>query len=699
MPPPPSRLFSLRHVLLVAFFVGLFALEVGHGLSRLDALRTRARRELLERLEREHADLAHDLRELLGEGGAHATYLSRLPAIAPVLTAGSGGAREELERQILLYLVSFRGIDRVRLLDARGAELVRCERIGAGVGAIHGEALLEAGDESIRRLVEGHPPGEVVVSELVVDAERVEVAESDRAVFHYATRVEEGGASGILAVTVYAAPLRQAVRGFAGLEGVTSLLLDAGGSPFADLGVTADPVPLSPAILADESANGSPWIVDGDLHWMIDEVGRSPRLFLASAVPAAAIEAEAGAWRGEQLRVIASVIVIGLSITIASAFFLRTSLRAIRLRESERYLARLAKEGAKYRALMEGAADMILIVDPATGTVRESNTSAQETLPLPSPSGGAGAALDPLLVETDRPLYRSALRRALDEGPVAERTLRLTGRSGEELEVEARFAAIEFGGEHVIEVSLRDMTHERELERRMRTSDRLSSLGLLTAGVAHEINNPLEGIGNYLSLAQRDGLDDEQRSRYLQQIRQGFERIKNIVGELLRFARPRVDQQSAADLTAVVEGALSVARYSKEAKDVEVRRVGLDRRVPVQGDAGRLEQVLLNLILNAGRAMGGRGGLEIAAERDGDEVVLSVRDEGPGIPEADLGRIFDPFFTRSGGTGLGLAVSYGIVHAHGGTLSARNRPQGGAELQIRLPAAAERPGTVRGGAA
>ena len=218
----------------------------------------------------------------------------------------------------------------------------------------------------------------------------------------------------------------------------------------------------------------------------------------------------------------------------------------------------------------------------------------------------------------------------------------------------------------------------------MQTSERLRSLGLLTAGVAHEINNPLEGITNYLKLLRRPDAAEADRVRYVDRVQHGFTRIQQIVGDLLRFARPRIGD-GQADLREVIRRAVSVAQYSQPMKGVEVDVDEPSGPVVVFGDAGRLEQVLLNLLLNAGRAMAGTGRVQVLVEQNPTDVLVRVRDEGSGIPEEDLGRIFDPFFTRSEGTGLGLAVSYGLVRAHGGSLTAANRPEGGAEFVIRLP--------------
>jgi len=219
------------------------------------------------------------------------------------------------------------------------------------------------------------------------------------------------------------------------------------------------------------------------------------------------------------------------------------------------------------------------------------------------------------------------------------------------------------------------------MEGRVRTAERLSSLGLLTAGVAHEINNPLEGIANYLRLLERTQ-DPEKRARHLAAVRRGYERIRDIVGDLLSFARPE-REAGTVDLRAVVERAVGLARLAEVGKGVAVAVDTPGQPVLVDGSEGRLEQVLLNLLLNAERAA--RSRVAVTLEETAEAVALTVEDDGEGIAPADLPRVFDPFFTRGGGTGLGLAVSYGIVQAHGGELLAANAPEAGARFTVRLP--------------
>ncbi|MFO0583142.1 MAG: ATP-binding protein [Anaeromyxobacter sp.] len=223
-------------------------------------------------------------------------------------------------------------------------------------------------------------------------------------------------------------------------------------------------------------------------------------------------------------------------------------------------------------------------------------------------------------------------------------------------------------------------------------TEKLATVGRLAAGVAHEIGNPLGAIAGYADIA-RGRVERGQAAEaidFLDRIRADVRRIDAIVRDLLDFARPAEPALGPVALGAAVEAAVRLARPQPRFREVEVTVAVPPGLPPVLADARRLEGVVLNLLLNAADAMGGRGPLELAAAAEGGGVVLDVLDRGTGIAPENLPRIFDPFFTTKApgaGTGLGLSICLRVVESFGGTLEAANREGGGARLRLRLPAA------------
>ncbi len=221
-------------------------------------------------------------------------------------------------------------------------------------------------------------------------------------------------------------------------------------------------------------------------------------------------------------------------------------------------------------------------------------------------------------------------------------------------------------------------------------SEKLATVGRLAAGLAHEVGNPLGAVTGYVELA-RARLPPSPHPDLvdaLARIAAAAARIDGTVRELLDFARPTPPLLGPVDLAAAVESALRLAAVQSRFRRVEVAVAIPPDLSPVWADAHRLSQVLLNLLLNAGDAMGGEGTVAIAAmHRPGERLSVTVSDTGPGIPSADLPRIFDPFFTTKdpgAGTGLGLAISHRIMETFGGEIVARNAPGGGAVFELRF---------------
>jgi nitrogen-specific signal transduction histidine kinase/ActR/RegA family two-component response regulator len=239
--------------------------------------------------------------------------------------------------------------------------------------------------------------------------------------------------------------------------------------------------------------------------------------------------------------------------------------------------------------------------------------------------------------------------------------------------------------------SIQDVTAERRARKLLEQTERLVTIGQMAAGVAHEINNPLNAIVGMAELLCED-LEDEGAKRMAEHIREQALRIGRITKNLLTFARPRPQEFAPVDINDVVREVVEMKSYQLRSNNIAVV-LNLTEPLPkVLGDKLQLQQVLLNLINNAEDAMSEQGGgtLSITTEQAEGFVRLLVEDTGKGIPPELLPHIFDPFFTTKPvgkGTGLGLAIVYGIVTGHGGRIWAENKPEGGAKFVVELPVA------------
>jgi|MudIll2142460700_1097286.scaffolds.fasta_scaffold23578_2 signal transduction histidine kinase len=223
-------------------------------------------------------------------------------------------------------------------------------------------------------------------------------------------------------------------------------------------------------------------------------------------------------------------------------------------------------------------------------------------------------------------------------------------------------------------------------------SKKLASLGVLTAGVAHELTNPLNNISMIAQTYDEvyDRLSNEQRIEFMSKVERETERIKEIVKNLLDFSKPKEVDLKEADINTAIQKSLKLVQNMLDISDVETRLVFEDSIPTAFIDEHQFQQVLVNLITNAVHAMpgGGRLFLKTRATKQKDTIEVSVMDTGKGIPPEHLPHIFDPFFSTKGegGTGLGLSVSYGIIKHHGGTIRVESKVGVGTTFTIELPA-------------
>jgi hypothetical protein len=246
-----------------------------------------------------------------------------------------------------------------------------------------------------------------------------------------------------------------------------------------------------------------------------------------------------------------------------------------------------------------------------------------------------------------------------------------------------------------------DVTDRAELERRLVQADKLSSIGLLAAGVAHEVNTPLAVISTYAQMLAKQVADDDQKSKLLEKIAKQTFRASEIVNSLLNFSRTSTTEFGEVSVNRVIQETLSLLEHQMQKAGLEVRAALDDTAPTIAGNPGKLQQVFLNLFINARDAMTSGGVLEVKTSHDDDGgVQIDVLDSGHGIDPEHIHRIYDPFFTTKGarkGTGLGLSVTYGIIQEHGGAIKVFSRPGGGTRFHLEFPpvtAKSRKPATV-----
>ncbi len=233
------------------------------------------------------------------------------------------------------------------------------------------------------------------------------------------------------------------------------------------------------------------------------------------------------------------------------------------------------------------------------------------------------------------------------------------------------------------------------LEEQLQQREKLSSIGLLAAGVAHEVNTPLTGVSSYTQMLLGMFSENDPKHALLLKVRTQAERATNIVNNLLNFSRTgSATEFGEIDIARVLDDTLQLLEPQLRRNQIEILR-SYDRDSPgVYGNSGKLQQVFTNLLLNARDAIpdGGRITISTSSSEDGS-LTIEVADTGVGIAPENVAKIYDPFYTTKGvgrGTGLGLAVSYGIVQEHTGHISVESTPGQGTSFRITLPTARAR---------
>jgi PAS domain S-box-containing protein len=350
----------------------------------------------------------------------------------------------------------------------------------------------------------------------------------------------------------------------------------------------------------------------------------------------------------------------------------------------DRILTVQEAEESRFRSILDSMPQAVLLTDTSL-RVLQANPAAerlQERMGISGP-GETMRTVGGLDLET----LAGRVRSGAEEKACSE--TRLDG--GEILDVTVCPFRSAKGVTEGLLLILSDVTESRRLQEQLTHAEKVSSIGRMISGVAHELNNPLASIMGYAQLL-RSTSGDSKLSERLGVLYQESRRCQRIVQKLLSFVRNHEPERRALSINEITDSVIGLMKYQLRVDGVEVE-TDLDLSVPpVVGDGHQLQQALLNLVTNAQHAMRdstGKGRLLIRTGcAGGDRVRLEVEDSGPGVPEEIRGRIFDPFFTTKGpgeGTGLGLSLVFGTVRAHRGTVRVRDGSLGGACFEIELP--------------
>lgn len=360
----------------------------------------------------------------------------------------------------------------------------------------------------------------------------------------------------------------------------------------------------------------------------------------------------------------------------------------------------LRKSEAMLNTLFENANDGIVIME-ADGTIINVNQKACEIHGADKKSL-IGTNIERLEVEGNRRLWRERMERLINGEALLFETVHYR-KDGSRISLEVSSKAIEIDGRLLIQSFHRDITEKKRLHAQLLHSQKMESIGTLAGGIAHDFNNILTSILGYTDLIFEHGNVSPEMATKLRVIESSARKGSIMVSKLLSFARRGVIEAAPFNINSVIEDTLEMlARLIP--KDISIEK-DLDNSIPpVKGDVGQIEQILMNLVINAKDAMpdGGRlaiktslvelGGdsLRIAADvKEGPYINLTISDTGAGIPEEHIHRIFEPFFTtkeKGKGTGLGLAMVYGIVKEHEGYITVDSTLGKGTTFNIYLPA-------------
>ena len=340
------------------------------------------------------------------------------------------------------------------------------------------------------------------------------------------------------------------------------------------------------------------------------------------------------------------------------------------LAESRTSFQRKANE---YISLFEGANDAIFLINPPDGRFLEVNRKAEEL---------TGYSRDELLkmsmrdihLPTDGARVDKRLLQIATEGSGSFDDAPMLRKDGAIARVDISASLIRYSGSEVIQSFIRDITEKKLLEKRVMQTDKLASIGTFTAGLAHEIRNPLNSVNLQLLLLERRILDgtrftETESLELINIVREEVSRLDNLVTEFLFFAKPLNLDFHPCNIHRIIDDVFALFYARIEQNEISLDRKYMDNMPLLSLDAEKIKQALINIVQNSIEAMGDGGVLSVTTELRNKRVVVRVEDSGAGIPKEDLDKVFEVFYTsKEKGTGLGLPISFQIIELHGGTI-------------------------------
>ncbi len=358
---------------------------------------------------------------------------------------------------------------------------------------------------------------------------------------------------------------------------------------------------------------------------------------------------------------------------------------------SEKELAeshtRFQRKADEYASLFEGASDAIFIISPSDGRFLDVNRKAEEL---------TGYDREELLRMSMRDIHRPTdgarvdkrLAQLVSEGSAAFDDAPVVRRDGAISHVDISASLIKYSGKEVIQSFLRDVTEKRLLEGQLVQADKLASIGAFTAGLAHEIRNPLNSVNLQLLLLERrikDGArySEEESLDLINIVREEVSRLDNLVTEFLFFAKPQKLDLHPNNLHRILDDVFALFQGRIAAGDIVLRREYMDNIPLLSLDAEKVKQALINIVQNSIEAMTGGGLLRVSTRMRSRRIMIEIEDSGAGIAKEDLDKVLEVFYTgKERGIGLGLPISFHIIEMHGGTLDIESREGEGTTCAI-----------------